>query len=995
MERTCFLSSICVALLMVQSYIASLAFATIPNITTDQSALLALKASISHDPHNVLTNNWSTSISVCNWIGITCGFRHHRVTALDLSYMGLVGTIPPHMGNLSFLVSLSVINNSFYGSVPNELARLYRLHHLSLKHNDFNGEIPPWMGQLSKLQFLSLAINNFTGGIPPSLCNISSLEIIGFRNNKLSGSISLFKCKRLQHLDLGYNYFTGSIPSEIGNLTMLTELFLHNNNFTGTIPPHIFNISTIQVIDMSFNILSGHLPTNLGLFLPNFQIFHLWGNQLSGTIPSSISNASQLTILNLGNNSFSGLIPKSLGNLRLLQWLDLEINNLTTEYSTLDFNFFSSLSNLAYLRLLILSNNPLNDILPSSIGNLSTSLQQLYIANCGIKGNIPRHIGNLSNLMTLNLQIIELVGLIPSAVGRLDKLQALFLDYNRLEGPIPSNLCHLESLFELYLDSNELSGSIPVCISNMTSLRVLYLDSNQLTSMIPLSLWRLTFILEVNLSSNSLSGPLPFEIGNLKVLRVLALSRNQLSGNIPTTIGGLKDLANLSLAHNQLEGSIPESFGELLSLEFLDLSNNNLSGEIPKSLESLSYLKYLNISFNRLQGKIPLGGPFVNFSAASFMSNDGLCGAPRLQVAPCKEGVSRPKKTTIAHILKYALPTIGLTILVVVALVLVWMRRQKRNKQILVEANSLPLATWRRISQQELLQATDGFNAGNLLGKGSFGSVYQGKLSDGTIVAIKVFNLAVEGAFKSFDTECEVLRNIRHRNLVKIISMCSNMDFKSFVLEYMPNGNLEKWLYSQDHYLSVLQRLNIMIDVASALEYLHHGYSTPIVHCDLKPSNVLLDEDMVAHVADFGIAKMLGDGESMMQTITLATIGYMAPEYGLEGIVSTRGDVYSYGILLMETFTRKKPTDDMFVGEMSLKHWVEESSPLSVTKVVDAYLLRTERDYAAMENCMSSIMGLALQCCAELHEKRINAKSILITLNKIKLKFLRDTQGRS
>jgi LRR receptor-like serine/threonine-protein kinase FLS2 len=145
------------------------------------------------------------------------------------------------------------------------------------------------------------------------------------------------------------------------------------------------------------------------------------------------------------------------------------------------------------------------------------------------------------------------------------------------------------------------------------------------------------------------------------------------------------------------------------------------------------------------------------------------------------------------------------------------------------------------------------------------------------IVVIKFFNLIVEGAFKSFDTECAVLRNIRHRNLLKIISSCSNMDFKAFVLEYMPNGNLEKWLYSQYHCLSILQRLNIMIDVASALEYLHYGYSTPIVHCDLKPTNILLDEDMVAHVADFGIAKLLGDGDSMMRTMTLATIGYMAP----------------------------------------------------------------------------------------------------------------------
>jgi hypothetical protein len=233
MERTCFPFPFFVALLMLQCYMASLDVANVPNISTDQLALLALKARITYDPRNVLTNNWSTSTSVCNWIGITCGFRHHRVTALNLSYMGLVGTIPPHIGNLSFLVSLSVINNSFHGSVPNELARLYRLRHLSFKFNDLSGEIPSRMGLLSKLQFLSLYGNSFIGGILPSLCNISSLEIISFGYNKLSGSISMFKCKRLQYLYLGYNSFTGSIPSEIGNLIMLTELYLHNNNFEG------------------------------------------------------------------------------------------------------------------------------------------------------------------------------------------------------------------------------------------------------------------------------------------------------------------------------------------------------------------------------------------------------------------------------------------------------------------------------------------------------------------------------------------------------------------------------------------------------------------------------------------------------------------------------------------------------------------------------------------------------------------------------------------
>jgi LRR receptor-like serine/threonine-protein kinase FLS2 len=668
----------------------------------------------------------------------------------------------------------------------------------------------------------------------------------------------------------------GAIPREIGNLQNLEALTVDVNNLTGPIPFEIFNISTIREISMPLNELIGHLPSNVGFFLPNLQHLYLDGNKLSGTIPSSISNASQLTKLDLSSNSFSGLIPKSLGNLWLLERLNLAGNNLTIDSSTPEFNIFSSLSNLAYLRALDLSNNLLNDILPSSIGNLSTSLQGLYISNCNIKGIIPIDIGNLSNLMILSLGINEFVGPIPTTVGRLHKLQALNLYDNKLEGPIPYELCHLESLYKMSFDGNEISGPIPACLNNLTLLRYLYLDSNQLTSVIPLSLWSLTYILEVGLSSNSLSGPLSLEIGNMKVLRVLKLSRNQLSGHIPTTIGSLKDLANLSLADNRLEGSIPESFGELVSLEFLDLSSNNLSGEIPKSLEAVLQLKYLNLSFNRLQGEIPVVGPFVNFSAASFMSNDGLCGAPRLHVPPCKASDPRPKRTTAAHIVKYVLPTIGLTMLIV-TLVLVWTRHRKRNMKIPVEENPLPLATRRRISQQKLLQATEGFSVSNLLGKGSFGSVYQGRLSNGMIVAIKVFDLVVEGAFKSFDIECEVLRNIRHRNLLKIIRTYSNMDFKAFVMEYMPNGNLEKWLYSQDRCLSILQRLNIMINVASALEYLHYGYSIPIVHCNLKPNNILLDEDLVAHVADFGIAKLLGDGDSMMQTMTLATIGYMAP----------------------------------------------------------------------------------------------------------------------
>ncbi|GLU13915.1 hypothetical protein SLE2022_305200 [Rubroshorea leprosula] len=183
-----------------------------------------------------------------------------------------------------------------------------------------------------------------------------------------------------------------------------------------------------------------------------------------------------------------------------------------------------------------------------------------------------------------------------------------------------------------------------------------------------------------------------------------------------------------------------------------------------------------------------------------------------------------------------------------------------------------------------------------------------------------------------------------------------------------------------------------MIDVASALEYLHHGHLVPIIHCDLKPSNVLLDEDMVARVGDFGLAKLMGEGVSVMQTMRIATIGYMAPEYGSLGMVSAKGDVYSYGILVLETFTKRKPTDKMFVGEMSLKAWVNESLSRSSIEVVDATLMEEEEHFIAKANCVSSVLEVALNCCAETPKVRRNMMDVVAMLKKIKNQYLKDVR---
>ncbi|KAM0054837.1 putative protein kinase RLK-Pelle-LRR-XII-1 family [Helianthus debilis subsp. tardiflorus] len=343
-----------------------------------------------------------------------------------------------------------------------------------------------------------------------------------------------------------------------------------------------------------------------------------------------------------------------------------------------------------------------------------------------------------------------------------------------------------------------------------------------------------------------------------------------MSGDIPSSIAGYQMLNKLSLAHNKIQGSIPESLGTLVSLELLDLSQNNLSGLIPRSLEALRHLQLLNLSYNWLQGEIPSGGLFTNFTASSFMHNKDLCGAPKLQVLSCR---SKQHESQAFSTLKYVLPIIASIIALAFAAYLL----RRHRKHIRTKGEQPLLHEWTRISYYELVRATKSFDVSNLIGNGAYGSVYKGELSDGVTIAVKVFNPITEHAVKSFNVECEVLRNIRHRNLIRIISSCTNMDFRCLVMEYMSNGNLEQWLYSHNNHLNLVQRLQIMIDVASALEYLHHGQPTPIIHCDLKPSNVLLDGDMNARVCDFGIAKIFGEDDFMLRTATLGTIGYMAP----------------------------------------------------------------------------------------------------------------------
>ncbi|PIN24396.1 Serine/threonine protein kinase [Handroanthus impetiginosus] len=647
-------------------------------------------------------------------------------------------------------------------------------------------------------------------------------------------------------------------------------------------------------------------------------------------------------------------------------------------------SFLTSLTSCRRLTVVSVGSNSITCYLPDSIGNFSSSLEQLDLTNSRIKGRIPKEIGNITNLALLYMDNNEFKGFIPFTIEGLKNLQVLSLMGNKLSGPIPDGICHLPNLGEFTLSKNKLYGPLPACLGNVTSLRYLNLDSNELNSSISPTIGGLRDLLKFNLFLNFLSGPLPQEIGNLKAVTSMDLSMNELSGSIPSTIGGLNNLINLSLAQNILQGPIPDSVSKMLSLERLDLSHNNFTGSIPKSMEALQYLQYLNLSFNKLTGVIPNGGPFAHFNCQSFISNDALCCPCQLQVPLCpSHHHHRSRQKAVLRASLISLAVVSTIVALIISFFLI--KRRRKNEVPSDQMDSFPTIMPERIRHHDLQGATNGFSEANLLGVGSFGSVYKGTFTDGRVVAVKVFNLQIEGAFKSFDTECEMLRSLRHRNLAKVISSCSNIDFRALVLEYMPNGSLENWLYSHDTLLNLSQRLSIMIDVASAIEYLHHGYATPVVHCDLKPSNVLLDDAMVAHVSDFGIAKLVNAEDNVALTRTLATFGYMAPEYGSEGQVSTKCDVYSFGIMLIETFTRKRPTDDLFTAGLSLRGWIYDTYPHSLSHVLDATLLNPNEDKNA--ECVSLIMKLALDCSSKLPGERINMRDALATLQKIRKQF--------
>ncbi|WOL19895.1 protein NSP-INTERACTING KINASE 1-like isoform X2 [Canna indica] len=416
--------------------------------------------------------------------------------------------------------------------------------------------------------------------------------------------------------------------------------------------------------------------------------------------------------------------------------------------------------------------------------------------------------------------------------------------------------------------------------------------------------------------SQNLSGTLSPSIGNLTNLEIVLLQNNNISGPIPQEIGRLSKLKTLDLSSNYFTGEIPTSISQLNNLQYLRLNNNCLSGACPLSLTNLTQLAFLDLSYNNLSGPVPsfpartfniVGNPLI-CGTASEKDCFGTIPMPMSYNLNNSESTVTPAKPRNHKVATALGSSFGLFCLIAfgVGLLLWW--RQQRNQQILFEVDEqhdeeVFLGNLKRFHFRDLQIATDNFSSKNILGKGGFGIVYKGHLSDGTLVAVKRLKdgSAVGGEIQ-FQTEVEMISLAVHRNLLRLCGFCMTATERLLVYPYMSNGSVASRLKGKPP-LDWITRKRIALGAGRGLLYLHEQCDPKIIHRDVKAANILLDDYCEAIVGDFGLAKLLDRTDSHVTTAVRGTVGHIAPEYLSTGQSSEKTDVFGFGILLLELIT--------------------------------------------------------------------------------------------
>ncbi|KAL4633817.1 hypothetical protein ACB092_04G150300 [Castanea dentata] len=446
----------------------------------------------------------------------------------------------------------------------------------------------------------------------------------------------------------------------------------------------------------------------------------------------------------------------------------------------------------------------------------------------------------------------------------------------------------------------------------------------------------------INLPYMQLGGIISPSIGKLSRLERLALHQNSLHGIIPNEITNCTELRAVYLRANYLQGGIPSDIGNLSYLTILDLSSNSLKGAIPSTIGRLTRLRFLNLSTNFFSGEIPDFGALSTFGNKSFIGNLDLCG--RQVHRPCRTSMGFPvvlphaeseeaavpsKRSShyIKGVLIGAMSTMGLALVVVLALLWVWLQSKKERaarkytevkKQVDKDA-STKLITFHGdlpYPSCEIIEKLECLNEEDVVGSGGFGTVYRMVMNDCGTFAVKRIDRSREGSDQVFERELEILGSIKHINLVNLRGYCRLPASKLLIYDYLAMGSLDAFLHEhgpEDRLLNWSARLRIALGSARGLAYLHHDCSPKIVHRDIKSSNILLDENLEPRVSDFGLAKLLVDEDAHVTTVVAGTFGYLAPEYLQSGRATEKSDVYSFGVLLLELVTGKRPTDPSFV----------------------------------------------------------------------------------
>lgn len=569
-----------------------------------------------------------------------------------------------------------------------------------------------------------------------------------------------------------------------------------------------------------------------------------------------------------------------------------------------------------------------------------------------------------------------------------------------------TNNSYVLRVTRIVFKSYGLKGTLSPAIGSLSELKELSLQNNELFDRIPTQIVDSRKLEILNLQNNQFSGKVPSELSSLVRLRILDLGSNELSGNL-NFLTYFPNLEKLSLADNMFTGKIPQSLKSFRNLRLLNISGNSfLEGPVPV----LNQVEHLSADLNRKDyvpkryilaesARRPRHSPAM---APNSNSGHAQAPSPSTVVVPVAHKHNKIKRKVGAWILGFFSGSFagGLSALVFSVLVKVLMfliRGSSNDSGLTIFSPLIKIA-----EDLAFLEKEDGFASLELIGQGGCGQVYKAELpgSDGKIIAIKKIiqppkdaaelteedSKAMNKKMRQIKSEIKIVGQIRHRNLLPLLAHMPRPDCHYLVYEYMKNGSLQDTLQQVREGTRELDwraRHRIAMGIAAGLEYLHINHTQRIIHRDLKPGNVLLDDDMEARIADFGLAKAVPDAHTHITTSNVAgTIGYIAPEYHQTLKFTDKCDIYSFGVLLGVLVMGKLPSDEFFqnTSEMSLVKWMRNvMTSEDPNRAIDPKLMGHGN-----EDQMLLVLKIACFCTQENPKERPNSKDVRCMLMQIK-----------